>query len=112
MLHFRAENKIHCAERQRSDARRARLSREAYDQRRPHGPADRGATGLGGTGRTGGGVERRTAYRGPRRLAAPGPVLPCSDPEPRAPRVDPLGPISPSGPPPAEEIPSTAPVIP
>src|SRR5689334_870507 len=51
-------------------------------------------------------------WRGPRHLAAPGPVLPCADPEPRAPRVIPYGPISPSGPPPAEDLPSAAAVNP
>ena len=45
-------------------------------------------------------------WRGPRRRMAPGPVLPCADPEPRAPRVIPCGPFSPSGPPPAEDLPA------
>lgn len=47
-----------------------------------------------------------------RRRGAPGPVLPCADPEPRALRVNPLGPMSPSGPPPAEDLPSAAPINP
>src|SRR5690606_11114605 len=45
---------------------------------------------------------------GPRLRTAPGPVLPCADPEPRAPRATPGGPISPSGPLPDEDLPPAA----
>ncbi|CAD5960485.1 exported protein of unknown function [Streptomyces sp. KY75] len=44
----------------------------------------------------------------PRRPKAPGSVLPLVDLEPRALKVVPHGPLSPSGPPPVEDLPRAA----
>ncbi|MDQ1036982.1 hypothetical protein QFZ75_003398 [Streptomyces sp. V3I8] len=98
-----AETKIQCVELQRTSRSRARLSREAYDLR----ALDRDGSGAGARSGRGRKDVPRT-FGGPRRRVAPGPVLPCADPEPRAPRVIPFGPSSPSGPPPVGDLPSGA----
>jgi hypothetical protein len=105
-----------CAEQQQSGTMRARLctrhmtsrgGRTGHETRRApveqRSACTRGAAGGPCRG------ERGARFRGrqrSRRRAAPGPVLPCPDPEPRALRVGPAGPLSPSGPPPAGDLPA------